>query len=230
MDFIFPDNDKVRDEAQPQLLSLFKEVVIYTHDTIFRVMSRRVEVDSFKNPEPPQVNIGGRYDSYKSQGPPRVEVGKFSLLYAFNYKADNGKITDLLIEYDKKEQEINVCMATIHLMAFSLKKQRFDSSATYFFNDRLDFLYVFKKCLYLDHGLDENDFLLAVENIYNEYMDDKFKRLGKGQMTLAMIKKARIKQPINEVWHNDDLTGRIVGLVQKPPSWRPPFQPSPSGT
>jgi hypothetical protein len=213
MDFIFPDNDKVRDEAQPQLLSLFKEVVIYTHDTIFRVMSRRVEVDSFKNPEPP-----------------RVKVGKFSLSYAFKYKADDGKITDLFIEYDKKTQEIDVFMATIHLMAFSLKKQRFDSSATYIFNDRLDFLYVFKRCLYLDHGLDENDFLLAVENIYNEYMDDKFKRLGKGQMTLAMIKKARIKQPINEVWHNDDLTGRIVGLVQKPPSWRPPFQPSPSGT
>lgn len=212
MDFIFPDNDKVRDEAQPQLLSLFKEVVIYTHDTIFRVMSRRVEVDSFKNPEPP-----------------RVKVGKFSLSYAFIYKADDGKCTDLLIEYDKKTQEIDVFMATIHLMAFSLEK-RSNNSATYFFNDRLDFWYVFKRCLYLDHGLDENDFLLAVENIYNEYMDEKFKRLGKGQMTLAMIKKARIKQPINEVWHNDDLTGRIVGLVQKPPSWRPPFQPSPSGT
>jgi len=229
MDFIFPDNDKVRDEAQPQLLSLFKEVVIYTHDTIFRVMSRRVEVDSFKNPEPPRVDIVGMYDPYRSQGPPRVEVGKFSLLYAFNYKADDGKFTDLLIEYDKKKQEINVFMAYIHLMAFSLEK-RSNNSATYFFNDRLDFLYVFKRCLYLDHGLDENDFLLAVENIYNEYMRDKFKRLGKGEMTLAMIKKARIKQPINEVWHNDDLTGRIVGLVQKPPSWRPPFQPSPSGT
>ena len=212
MDFIFPDNDKVRDEAQPQLLSLFKEVVIYTHDTIFRVMSRRVEVDSFKNPEPPCV-----------------EVGKFSLSYAFNYKADDGKFTDLLIEYDKKIQEIDVFMANIHLMGFSLKK-RSNNSATYFFNDRLDFLYVFKRCLYLDHGLDENDFLLAVANIYYEYMDEKFKRLGKGQMTLAMIKKARIKLPINEVWHNEDLTGRIVGLVQKPPSWRPPFQPSPSGT
>lgn len=229
MDFIFPDNDKVRDEAQPQLLSLFKEVVIYTHDTIFRVMSRRVEVDSFKNPEPPRVDIVGMYDPYRSQGPPRVEVGKFSLLYAFNYKADNGKFTDLLIEYDKKKQEINVFMANIHLMGFSLEK-RSNNSATYFFNDRLDFLYVFKRCLYLDHGLDENKFLLAVEDIYNEYMRDKSERSSKGQMTLAMIKQARIKQPINEVWHNDDLTGRIVELVQKPPSWRPPFQPSPSGT
>ena len=85
MDFIIPDNDEVHDEAQPHLLSWFKEVVIYTHDTIFRVMSRRVEVDSFKNPEPP-----------------RVKVGKFSLSYAFIYKADDGKFTELLIEYDKK--------------------------------------------------------------------------------------------------------------------------------
>ena len=120
-------------------------------------------------------------------------------------------------------------MAQIHLMAFSLKPKSYND-ATYIFNDRLDFLYVFKRCLYLDQGLDENKFLLAVANIYYEYMDEKFKRLGKGQMTLAMIEKARIKQPINEVWHNDDLTGRRVELVQKPPSWRPPFQPSPSGT
>jgi hypothetical protein len=88
-------------------------------------------------------------------------------------------------------------------------------------DDIEDFLYLFKKWLYFDHNDNWDNFKQNFGQLLEQFKDQKHYEIYTAPQFLEIMKKAREKQPIHEVFRNKDLTEQIVraGYTQRrPPS------------
>lgn len=208
MDLMFPDSYEVNDGAQPEFLALYRNAVTFAHNTIFQEKPQRSGYWIFREPQLPHVNIYSE-----------------SLSYIVNYKTDRNEDSKLVMTY-LKENDGLIQVVMIHTysssdgISFAPHQRQHglsESNRRISMNNSEDFLYVFKRWLYLDHNVNNQYFFKNIQLIFKELNDQKAYEKHRSGQVLDIMRQARKNQNIHDVWRNEDLTNQIVraGFVNR---------------
>ena len=233
MDLLPIDTEpEILDGTRPEVFRVFCDVIEFARKTIHQVKPRHV--GSFKNTATGNPSIIVNPLIFEETDPPFVWVeGKNGRVECrFVYRTYKYEVNWLIIYYYKgDEQYIEVQIynqsrfgedTMTYLPKNIPRVKRVDTwGMSFIINDAQNFFDLYKKWLYLDHNNDLDDFKENFKLLIRQFYNQKRFENHRGPQFLKIMEQARKKQPIHEVFRNEDLTNQIVGAgytQRRPPS------------
>jgi len=213
-----------RSGTRPDMFRLFSDVVDFAQNTIYQVKPRHV--GSFTTTTTTMGNSRTISDPliFGEPSTPFASSKKnFSLEYTVRYKTYKYDENQLSIYYftgDEQSITVQICNPSrdnykdkMMCVPKNIRRKRKVNTwrVDFVIDDIEDFFYLFKKWLYFDHNDNWDNFKQNFGQLLEQFNDQKHYEINTAPQFLEMMKKARERrQPIHEVFRNEDTTNRIV--------------------
>ena len=213
-----------RSGTRPDMFRLFSDVVDFAQNTIYQVKPRHV--GSFTTTTTTMGNSHTISDPLIFEEPSTpfaISKKNLGLEYTVRYKTYKYDENQLSIYYftgDEQSITVQICNPSrdnykdkMMCVPKNIRRKRKVNTwrVDFVIDDIEDFFYLFKKWLYFDHNDNWDNFKQNFGQLLEQFNDQKHYEINTAPQFLEMMKKARERrQPIHEVFRNEDTTNRIV--------------------